>query len=207
MYVPKHFAETDVARLHALMRAHAFATLVSVTDGAPFATHVPLLLDAERGGFGTLVGHMARANPHWQAFDGSRPALAIFHGPHAYVSPRWYADKPRVPTWNYAAVHAYGKPRVLEDRGEKHAAMAKLVGEIDPQWKPEFDVMPEDYEDRMLDGIVAFEIPIARIETRWKLSQNRGRDEQERIAARLEESEDSSARALAALTRRHLAPK
>ena len=116
MYIPKSFQVTDPEVLAAFIRAHSFATLVSAVDGTPFATHLPLLLDQ-----GTLLGHVARANPHWQAFDGQREALAIFHGPHAYISPTWYATGPAVPTWNYAAVHVYGAPRLIE--GEALAAL------------------------------------------------------------------------------------
>ena len=109
------------------MRAHPFATLVSVADGAPFATHVPLLLDAERGPLGTLVGHVAAPNPHSAAFDERAQALAIFHGPHAYVSPRWYASGPNVPTWNYVAVHAIGRPRGIDDPARVRALLARTA--------------------------------------------------------------------------------
>ena len=205
MYSPTYNRNEDSAEVLAFMRANSFVLLVTGTGGELHASHLPTVID-ERGDDLVLLMHMAKTNPQWQQFFDDE-VMAVFFGPHAYVSPRWYADKPRVPTWNYAAVHAYGRPRVLEDRGEKHAAMASLVGELDPQWKPEFDVMPKAYEEQMLDGIVAFEIPVTRLETRWKLSQNRGRDEQERIAARLEQSTDSAERALAALTRKHLVPK
>src|SRR5688572_2480299 len=114
MYVPKHFSESDPETLTGIVAAYGFATLVTDVDGAPSATHVPLLLEGNCAPGGRLVGHVARANPHWRSFDG-RTALAIFHGPHGYVSPRWYATSPAVPTWNYAAVHAYGAPRVIDD--------------------------------------------------------------------------------------------
>ncbi len=205
MYSPPYNRNEDPAEVLAFMRANSFVLLVTGTGGELHASHLPAHIE-ERGGEVVLLMHMAKTNPQWQQFFGDE-VMVVFWGPHAYVSPRWYADKPRVPTWNYTAVHAYGKPRVLEDRGEKHAAMTKLVGELDPEWKPQFDAMPKEYEDRMLDGIVAFEVPVARIETRWKLSQNRGRDEQGRIAAMLDKSADSSERALAALTRKHLAPE
>ena len=130
--------------------------------------------------------------------------MVIFAGPHAYVSPRWYEDKERVPTWNYAAVHAYGTPKVVDDAKAKHASQRRLVAAMDPQWLPKFDALSQRYVDMMLDGIVNFEIPVARLETRWKLSQNRGRKEMELIAAALEKSGDPGELALAALTRRHL---
>jgi transcriptional regulator len=145
---------------------------------------------------------MARNNPQWQQFF-DEDVLVVFSGPHAYISPRWYEQKPRVPTWNYAAVHAYGVPRIISDKNEKHASQRRLIASLDPQWLPKFDTLPAEYVSSMLDGIVNFEIPVARIETRWKLSQNRGRREMELIAAALEQSGDSVERSLATLTRKH----
>jgi transcriptional regulator len=143
--------------------------------------------------------HMARNNPQWGEFFDEE-ALVIFTGPHAYVSPRWYEDEERVPTWNYAAVHAYGIPRLIEDRNEKHASQRRLVAAMDPEWLPRFDALSEHYVSGMLNGIVNFQIPVTRIETRWKLSQNRGRREMELIAQALEKSGEAG---LAALTRKH----
>jgi len=203
MYAPPYNRNEDHAEVLAFMRANSFIVFVTGTGGELHASHLPCLVE-ERGDALVLMLHMAKTNPQWQQFFGE-DAMAVFAGPHAYVSPRWYADKPRVPTWNYAAVHAYGVPRVIEPRGEKHACMGKLVSEMDAQWRPEFDRMPADYTERMLEGIVAFEMPVTRLETRWKLSQNRGRREQELIAAELDKSADSTERALAALTRRHYA--
>ena len=148
--------------------------------------------------------HMAKNNPQWQEFFDDE-VMVVFAGPHAYVSPRWYEEQERVPTWNYAAVHVYGVPKIVAERKAKHASQRRLVEALDPQWLPKFDALREEYVTMMLEGIVNFEIPVARIETRWKLSQNRSRREQELIIAALEKSADSSERALAALTRRHLA--
>lgn len=187
MYVPKHFAESDVAKLHALMRAHAFATLVSWQDGAPFATHVPLLLDAERGPLGTLVGHMARANPHWQSFDARAPALAIFQGPHAYVSPRWCASAANVPSWNYEVVHAGGVPRVQEDHAVVRALLERSAAVFEAGAKEPWSLasVTEKYVAGLQRGIVAFEIPIERLEGKRKLSQNKPAADRAGIAAGL----------------------
>ncbi len=186
MYVPKHFAETDVVRLHALMRAHSFATLISVLDGAPFATHVPLLLDSGRGPLGTLVGHVARANPQRRAFDGRSPALAIFHGAHAYVSPRWFVSAPSVPSWNYEVVHANGAPRVLDDPAVVHALLersaALFEAGAEQPWTP---AAFESYVAGLQRGIVAFEIPIERLEGKRKLSQNKSAADRAGAAAGL----------------------
>jgi transcriptional regulator len=130
--------------------------------------------------------------------------MVVFSGPHAYVSPRWYEEQERVPTWNYAAAHAYGTPRVLSEKKQKYESQRRLVAALDPQWLPKFDALRPAYVEMMLEGIVNFEIALTRVETRWKLSQNRSRREQELIAAQLEKSSDSSERALAALTRKHL---
>jgi transcriptional regulator len=131
--------------------------------------------------------------------------MVVFAGPHAYVSPRWYEEQERVPTWNYAALHAYGIPKLIDDKNLKYASQRRLVAKLDPQWLPRFDGLREEYVGSMLEGIVNFEIAVTRLETRWKLSQNRSRREQERIASALEKSADSAERALAALTRKHLA--
>jgi transcriptional regulator len=171
MYVPKAFREDDVARLHGFIRAWSFALLVTDVDGVPSATHLPFVLDADGTAHGRLIGHVARANPHWQAFDGTRQALAVFGGPHAYVSPTWYATSPAVPTWNYAAIHAYGRPRVLEGAEATRDAVERLVRQHDAAWH--LGDQPAEFVTGMLRGIVAFELPIDRLEGKLKLSQNR----------------------------------
>jgi transcriptional regulator len=184
------------------MRANSFVLLVTGTGGTLHASHLPATVH-EDGGQIRIDMHMARNNPQWQEFFDDE-VMVVFSGPHAYVSPRWYEEQERVPTWNYAAVHAYGVPTLIDDSSLKHASQRRLVETLDPQWLPKFDALRPDYVDKMLDGIVNFEIEVTRLETRWKLSQNRSRREQELIARRLEKSGDSSERALAALTRRHL---
>jgi transcriptional regulator len=203
MYSPPYNQPEERAECVAFMRANSFAVLVTGTGGTLHASHLPVQV-AEREGQLFLDMHMARANPQWREFFDEE-VLVVFSGPHAYISPRWYAAKERVPTWNYAAVHAYGIPRIISDPAEKHASQRRLVAALDPQWLPQFDALRPEYVQNMLGGIVNFEIPVERLEARWKLSQNRGRDEQERIAAALEKSADSNERTLAALTRKHLA--
>jgi transcriptional regulator len=204
MYVPKHFDAPDDAWCHALIGRESFALLVSPgADGAPFATHLPLLLDADRGPHGTLVGHVARANPHGKLLGEGGPALAIFQGPHAYVSPGWYAAHPSVPTWNYVAVHAYGRPALIEAPDRVKALLARLVetyetGRAAP-WR--FDSLAPDYVDGMIRGIVAFEMPIERLEGKAKLSQNRGAEDRAGAIRGLEATADPLAVATAALMR------
>lgn len=201
MYAPPYNQVEARAERIAFMRANNFCLLVTAPGGEIGASHLPCIVE-ERGEQLVLVMHMARANPQWQSFFDDE-VMVVFAGPHAYVSPRWYGQKERVPTWNYAAVHAYGKVRVVDTREAKHAAQAKLVAEHDPKWLPDFERLSKTYMDDMLANIVNFEVDVERIETRWKLSQNRGRDEQERIVAELEKSVDTTERALAAITRKH----
>jgi len=205
VYSPPYNRVEDRAELAAFMRANSFAVLVTGTGGTLHASHLPVRV-SEHDNKIVLDMHMAKNNPQWKEFFDDE-VLLIFSGPHAYVSPRWYEETERVPTWNYAAVHAYGVPRINADRSEKHASQRRLIESLDPQWLPNFDALSRKYVDMMLDGIVNFSIPVARIETRWKLSQNRGRREMELIAAALEASADPGALALAALTRRHLVEK
>jgi len=201
MYSPDYNHPADRAEIVAFMRANSFALLVTGAGGELMGSHLPVIVE-QRGGQILLHMHMARNNPQWQSFFDEE-VMVVFFGAHAYVSPRWYEQKERVPTWNYAAVHAYGKPQVKADRAAKHASQRALVSLIDPQWLPEFDALREGYVDAMLDAIVSFEIPVTRLDVRWKLSQNRGRREQELIVAELEKSADAVERALADLTRRH----
>lgn len=202
MYLPPHFTETDIAALHALMRAHDFALLIAARGGMPEAAHLPFLLDPERGPRGTLIAHMARANTLWRAFDGAAEVLVVFQGPHAYVSPRWYEDggAGAVPTWNYAAVHAYGVPRLIEGEVRTREILARLAATYEagnsPPWT--LESAPKTVAN-MLPGIVAFEIPIARLEGKWKLSQNRSAADRAGVVSALSESSDAGARGVAAL--------
>jgi transcriptional regulator len=207
VYVPRHFAETDAERVRALMRAHPFATLVSHVGGELFATHVPLVLDAGRGANGTLLGHVAAENAHAEAFDGRTPALAIFSGPHAYVSPRWYAPGvPHVPTWNYAAAHASGPLVRIDDDARAAQVLARLAAEFEPSeggWTPAS--VPVAYLGKMWTRIVAFEMPIERLEGKCKLSQNMPRPDRRGVIEALAKGADDDSRAVAALMEATLA--
>ena len=175
MYTPQAFKMDEPGHLHALMRAWPFALLLTAHENQIEATHLPFLFDADRGTRGTLVAHVARANPHWKCFDGARESLVIFTGPHAYVSPSWYEKPMEVPTWNYAVVHAHGRPAIVADKPRVRAILERLVAEhekhVHPPWSTA--LAGEDYLDRQMDHIVAFEMPIERIEGKFKLSQNR----------------------------------
>jgi len=203
MYVPRHFEVADPAWCHALMRAQSFAFMTTADDaGTPFATHLPLLVDDTRGQLGTLRGHVARANPHWRYLAAGRPTLVVFAGAHAYVSPSWYEQHPAVPTWNYVAVHATGTGVLVEDPARVSALLADLVHAYEgagaaAAWS--FELLPDDYVAGMQKGIVAFEIPIARLEGKAKLSQNRAEVDQARTREALGRLDDPLARAVAAM--------
>jgi len=198
LYIPAWFREDDITSLHDLMRAYSFATLVTEAEGAPFATHLPILLDADRGRFGILRGHVARPNPQWRAFTEGRPALVIFQGPHAYVSPSWYETSPAVPTWNYAVVHAYGTPRCVEESDLRDILTATLEEFEQPGASI---ALPEEYFDRMMHGVVGFEMEITRLEGKLKLSQNRSVEDRQRVIRALEASPRETEREVATLMR------
>lgn len=174
MYVPGAFALTDERATADLMARFDFALLVSTLDGTPFATHLPIMHEPDEGPRGTLYGHVARPNPHWQAFDGTSQAMAVFSGPHAYISPSWYPAREAVPTWNYVAVHAYGRPSVVDDPAAVRAHLAALVAKQESA-SPEpwtMDGLSERFVEGMLRGLVAFRMPIERVEAKAKLNQN-----------------------------------
>jgi transcriptional regulator len=202
VYSPPYNRVEDRAELMAFMRANNFPLLVTGTGGALLASHLPITVHEEKEQI-LIDMHMAKNNPQWKEFFDDE-VMVVFSGPHAYISPRWYADKQRVPTWNYAAVHAYGVPKIVSDKQAKCDSQRRLIESLDPQWLPQHDALSPKYVDMMIEGIVNFTIPVSRLETRWKLSQNRGRQEMELIAAALEKSTDTTERALAALTRKHL---
>jgi transcriptional regulator len=202
MYSPPYNRLEDRAELLEFMRANSFVLLVTGTGGTLHASHLPATVHL-RNEKTCIDLHMARNNSQWREFFEDEEVMVVFWGPHAYVSPRWYEEQERVPTWNYAAVHAYGIPRLIEQRERKHASQRRLIEALDPQWLPKFDALRPEYVEQMLAGIVNFEIEVTRLETRWKLSQNRSRREQQLIAEQLDKSTDSAERALAALTRKH----
>ena len=156
MYIPKAFREDDLKTLHKLIREYSFATLITQHEGVPFATHLPFILDAQRGQNGSLLAHMARANPQWHDLVSEQEVLVIFQGPHAYISPSWYEVDLSVPTWNYAVVHAYGKPRLLAD-DDLITLLERLVhkyeqGNTEP-WSMS-ELPPEIFEQLDPDAIV-----------------------------------------------------
>jgi transcriptional regulator len=203
LYVPAHFRVDDPETLARFIEANAFASLVSHGAGGLQVSHVPLLAERADDGKLRLLGHVARANEHWKGLESATEVLAIFHGPHAYVSPTWYASHPSVPTWNYAVVHAHGKARLM-DEAELHELLMRLSSTYEaPNPKPwRMSELPAPYVDGMLKMIVGFEIEVERLEGKFKLSQNRPADAP-RVAEALEAQGEAP---VAALMREHPAP-
>ncbi len=197
MYLPDAFRLDDRAALLAHAAAHAFATVITQGDGGILVGHVPLLVDPERG---LLRGHLARENPQLGHLAAGAEAIAIFHGPHGYVSPSVYAEQPSVPTWNYVVVHAQGRARLV-DQGTLRGILDDLVARFDTTgWRLE---APEEFVRQKLNAIAGFEISIERLEGKWKLSQNRSLEDQARVADWFEQG-DAQSRALAAMMRARL---
>src|SRR5882672_7202030 len=174
MYVPEAFATNDPAAIAALIDAYGFATLVTAGDDGIVATHVPVLYAPSRGKNGVLEAHISRSNPHGRTLDGAS-VLAIFTGPHAYISPSWYENHPSVPTWNYAAVHVYGRARLINDATQLRDMVGHLVDRYEAGRPAPWSMagLAERYVSGMLNAIVGIEIDIERIEAKHKLSQNR----------------------------------
>ncbi len=202
LYVPAAFAIGDRAAAARLMHDHPFATLVTATLPEPHVSHLPLLVSAGCEPHGTLLGHFARANPHWQHAGGAE-SIAIFHGPHAYVSPTWYAEPARmVPTWNYATVHAHGALEILDTSAEKQQILDALLQRFESvRAVPWTFAMPTAQRDAMIGAIVGFRMRIRRIDVKFKLSQNRSDEDRTRVIAALEREGYPEATATAAWMR------
>jgi transcriptional regulator len=198
MYIPHLNRVEDAAKITAFIHAYGFATLVTQSEGVLVASHLPVLLDERDGNHGSLRSHMASANDQWRQFHPAREVLCIFQGPHSYISPSWYQSKIAVPTWNYAAVHVYGLPQIIEEP----AALRKIV--IDTTAKYESKLTSDgasapqnDLVDALLRTIIGFSIRITRIEAKFKLGQNRPKEDQESMLRALGTSESADSRALA----------
>jgi transcriptional regulator len=200
MHVPPPFAETDQEKLAALMSRYSFATIVTSDGNTPFASHIPVLFYPECGTRGAIAGHVARANPQWRQFDSSREVLIVFQGPHGYVSPAWYVNQPAVPTWNYAVVHAYGTPKIMESEAEVEALLQATIDKYEAgRQLPWRGSLPPDFKSKMMKGIVAFEIAVTRLEGKFKLSQNRSPEDVAGVIDMLARSVDPMDRALAGM--------
>lgn len=212
MYTPAAFRQDDLATLHQQMRASRLPTLVSHGTQGLLASHLPLLLKADEGPYGTLYGHFARANPQWRDLAEGSPALVIFQGAEAYISPSWYAAKAEhgkvVPTWNYISVQAHGRAEVFDD-AERLLQLVSRLSALHEAERPQpwaVSDAPREYIDSMLRAIVGFALPIERLEGKWKLGQNRSQADQAGVREGLQASHDPRDRELAAqISNEHLA--
>jgi len=217
MYLPAQFKEDRIPILHDLIRAHPFATLVTLDASGVVANHLPMELDPGAGPLGTLRGHVARGNPMWKAPRLDVESLAVFQGAQHYITPSYYATKAAtgkvVPTWNYAAVHVYGTLRVIDDPAwlrafveqltDRHEA-AHAAASGDAAWK--VSDAPDAFIATMIGAIVGIELPIARIEGKWKVSQNRPAEDRAGVVAGLSRGDDRAQHAMAALVRERSEP-
>lgn len=205
MYIPNANRVDDRAELVAFMGAHSFATLVSLVQGELFATHLPLVV-VQQGEQILLRGHLAKANPHWQELATQREILVIFQGPHAYISPSHYEKWESVPTWNYIAVHAYGSARLIQDEAGLLATLTELITATEATYQQQWDSLPDKFRHGLLNGIVAFEIAVTRLEGKFKLSQNRPAGDQVRVATALADHPDLTIAAVGHYMQAHVIP-
>lgn len=205
MYIPNAFQEDDLEKIVTFMRANSFATLISILNGVPLASHIPLVVTVQDN-IVRLTGHLAKPNPQWEAF-GTSESLAIFTGPHAYISPSLYEKCESVPTWNYIAVHAYGLPQVIT-LGDSRELMDKMIDEMidtyESSYKSQWSGLSNGFREGMMNGIVGFEMAVTRLEGKYKLSQNRSHSDQCNVAHTLLQSADPAAYAVGAAMKQNL---
>ncbi len=198
MYIPKHFLETDSEKIKKLIHENSFGTLISTADEIPTATHLPFVFDDRKGEKGTLLGHLALANSQWKTLEG-KEVLVIFNEAHSYISPNWFDDF-GVPTWNYTAVHVYGKVKLLREEKALFEILEKLTEfnekDFPIPWKPE---MPEKVKQSYLKAIVGFEIEVTKILGKSKLSQNHTAERRKKIIENLKKSDLEDSRKIAFL--------
>lgn len=202
MYLPNTFEVTDLEALHGLIRNNALGTWVTLGESGLVVNHIPFILDLTRGEHGVLMGHVAKANPVWREFSKTMESVVAFQGPQAYITPAWYASKAVdgkvVPTWNYAAVHVQGMPRVVEDREAFLTLLSRLTDTFEENLPHPWRVSdaPADYIDKTMNAIVGIEIPVSKIEGKWKVNQNRSDADKQSVAEGLQQQGESQALAM-----------
>jgi transcriptional regulator len=209
MYIYQAFTVEDQDQLHQFMHTYPFVTLITQEDGVPWGTHVPVLLDAGKGPQGTLIGHFARANPQRQMLARGAHALAIFHGPHAYINPSWY-DPPthdETPTWDFAVVHARGQPRLFEDERRLYDLLVRTITQMESAQERPWTLQLSFEEARpQLQRIVGFEMEITRLEGAFKLSQTRSAEDRKQLYQHLRRRNAHQDRLLAELMKQQAQP-
>ncbi|MCF6409471.1 FMN-binding negative transcriptional regulator [Pseudalkalibacillus salsuginis] len=202
MYTPMHFKIEDLDAIYDIIKENSFATLFSQHDGRPYATHLPLILDENKQ---YLYGHFARPNMQWKDIE-SQTVLAVFHGPHCYISPSWYETKTAVPTWNYVTVHVYGKVELLREDQEVMKSLQDMVLKYEAPESPyKLEDVDDGYIAGMSKGIQGFKIKIDDLQAKAKLSQNHPVERQQRIIKELEKSAKSDEQNIARLMKSNLA--
>lgn len=201
MYIPVANRVEDRPKINAFIQAHGFATLITGQSGGLWASHLPVLLEENANGWGTLRSHMARANEQWRHLESEQEVLCIFQGPHAYISPSCYVMQHTVPTWNYAVVHVYGIPRLVDETVLKQIVIETTNEYESSMLKPWTIPLSEREMDAMLKAIVGFTIEITRVEAKFKLGQNRSKEDQEKMVNALEQATDCGSRELAQFIR------
>src|ERR1700733_4392158 len=191
MYIPEYFRVHDQAAAVDFMRANSFVILVSNAEDGPFATHLPVVLRQSREQV-SIRGHFAKANPHWRYLEKQPQVLTIFHGPHSYISPTLYSNVETVPTWNYGAVHAYGNARLYSSPEDLQVVLHELMGTFEPAYAAQWASLDEAYRQQMLNHIVGFEVKVTELQAKFKLGQNRTKQEQANMIASLGKAEDTA---------------
>lgn len=212
MYIPKQHEESNVTVLQALIRSHPLGTWATYGDGELIINHLPFLVDPSRGQYGTLLGHVARANTVWQLFSKTVPSVVVFQGADAYITPSWYPSKhahgKAVPTWNYAVVHAHGIPLVIEDKAWllEHLNQLTAVHEAGQALPWKISDAPGEFTDHMIERIVGIEIPISKLLGKWKVSQNRPKPDRLGVVAGLLARNDPQSNEMAHLVNQAISP-
>lgn len=197
MYIPKYFAETDEENLLAFMREFNFATVVTAENDFPTATHLPFIIEKRAGGKIILAAHLAKANSHWKQFE-NKEVLVIFQEPHAYISPLLYGEKNNVPTWNYVAVHAYGKAETFKTAEENLAFLTKMVEAFDPNYfQTDWQELSDEYKINLARCVVAFEIEVTDLQGKKKLNQNKPGKSAENVIEAFEKSDRENEKLIA----------
>jgi len=205
MYTPKLYREEDRSKIVEFLQKNEFVTLVCFDGQRPVAGHllVEILEESEKL---FLNGHMAKANPLWKSFETNPEVLVIFQGPHTYISPTWY-NHINVPTWNYQAVHVYGRPRLVTDFDEAYQLLERLIDRHEKSGHYRMKTLPQDFVEKEIKGIMAFQVEVTRIEANYKLSQNRNDDDYWNIVSHLEERQDELSRGVADAMKKQRIPK
>ena len=197
MYIPKHYLTENEDEIIMFMQEYSFATIISLTNDKPYGTHLPFVIEKREDKI-ILTSHFAKANDQWKNIE-TKTVLVIFSEPHAYISPRYYEKQQNVPTWNYMSVHAYGQSKIITDQKFSFEILEKMIATYDPEYKNQWDSLPQGYKTGMLNGIVPFEITVTELQGKKKLSQNKTANERQNIIQAFEKGTNSNEQIIAKL--------